>query len=60
MTDLVYIPLLGLSEIDFYAKVVVNAFLAVGLASAGRRWSPVANAQRRQVVDSIRWLRRLN
>jgi hypothetical protein len=37
LTDLVYIPLLGLSEIDFYAKVVVNAFLAVGLASAGRR-----------------------
>jgi hypothetical protein len=36
-TDLVYIPLLGLSEIDFYAKVVVNAFLAVGLALSGRR-----------------------
>jgi len=37
VTDLVYIPLLGLSEIDFYAKVVVNAFLAVGLALSGRR-----------------------
>ena len=37
LTDLVYIPLLGLSEIDFYAKVVVNAILAVGLALAGRR-----------------------
>jgi hypothetical protein len=37
LTDLVYIPLLGLSEIDFYAKVVVNAFLAIGLAPAGRR-----------------------
>ena len=37
LTDLVYIPLLGLSEIDFYAKVIVNAFLAIGLALAGRR-----------------------
>ena len=37
LTDLVYIPLLGLSEIDFYAKVIVNAFLAIGLAVAGRR-----------------------
>ena len=37
VTDLVYIPLLGLSEIDFYAKVIVNAILAVGLALAGRR-----------------------
>ncbi len=37
LTDLVYIPLLGLSEIDFYAKVIVNAVLAVGLALAGRR-----------------------
>ncbi len=37
LTDLVYIPLLGLSEIDFYAKVVVNAVLAVGLALSGRR-----------------------
>ena len=37
LTDLVYIPLLGLSEIDFYAKVVVNAFLALGLALSARR-----------------------
>jgi hypothetical protein len=37
LTDLVYIPLLGLSEIDFYAKVVVNAVLAIGLYLAGRR-----------------------
>ena len=37
LTDLVYIPLLGLSEIDFYAKVVVNAILAIGLWLAGRR-----------------------
>jgi hypothetical protein len=37
LTDLVYIPLLGLSEIDFYAKVLVNAFLAIGLSLAGRR-----------------------
>ena len=37
LADLVYIPLLGLSEIDFYAKVVVNAFLAIGLALSGRR-----------------------
>lgn len=37
LTDLVYIPLLGLSEWDFFAKLVVNAALAVGLAVAGRR-----------------------
>ena len=37
LTDLVYIPLLGLSEIDFYAKVIVNAVLAIGLALSGRR-----------------------
>jgi len=37
LTDLVYIPLLGLSEIDFYAKVIVNAILAIGLAISGRR-----------------------
>lgn len=37
LTDVVYIPLLGLSEIDFYAKVIVNAVLAIGLALAGRR-----------------------
>ncbi len=37
LTDLVYIPLLGLDEIDFYAKTLVNAFLAIGLALSGRR-----------------------
>jgi hypothetical protein len=37
LTDLVYIPLLGLDEIDFYAKTIVNAFLAIGLALTGRR-----------------------
>ena len=37
LTDLVYIPLLNLSEIDFYAKVIVNAVLAIGLAPSGRR-----------------------
>ena len=37
LTDLVYIPLLGLSEIDFYAKVIVNAILAIGLWLSGRR-----------------------
>jgi hypothetical protein len=37
LTDLVYIPLLGLSEIDFYAKVVVNAILALTLTVGGRR-----------------------
>jgi hypothetical protein len=37
VTDLVYIPLLGLSDIDFYAKTIVNAVLAIGLALAGRR-----------------------
>jgi len=37
LTDLVYIPLLNLSDRDFYAKVVVNAILAVGLALSGRR-----------------------
>lgn len=37
VTDLVYIPLLGLSEIDFYAKVIVNAILAIGLFLSGRR-----------------------
>jgi hypothetical protein len=28
---------LGLDEIDFYAKVIVNAVLAIGLALSGRR-----------------------
>jgi hypothetical protein len=37
LTDAVYIPLLGLSEVDFYAKLIVNAFLGIGLAIAGRR-----------------------
>ena len=37
LTDLVYIPLLQLSAWDFYAKLVVNAVLAIGLAVAGRR-----------------------
>jgi len=37
LTDLAYIPLLDLREIDFYAKVIVNALLAIGLAVAGRR-----------------------
>jgi len=37
LTDLVYIPVLHLSEIDFYAKVIVNAILAIGLALSGRR-----------------------
>ena len=37
LTDLVYIPLLGLDEIDFYAKTIVNGFLAIGLWLSGRR-----------------------
>jgi hypothetical protein len=37
LTDLVYIPLLGLAEVDFYVKTAVNAGLALGLAVAGRR-----------------------
>ena len=37
LTDLVYIPLLDLDELDFYVKTVVNAVLAIGLAAAGRR-----------------------
>jgi hypothetical protein len=37
LTDLVYIPLLGLDAIDFYVKLIVNAVLAIGLAAAGRR-----------------------
>jgi hypothetical protein len=37
LADLVYIPLVDLDELDFYVKVVVNAFLAIGLAYAGRR-----------------------
>jgi hypothetical protein len=37
LTDLVYIPLLRLADVDFYAKAAVNAGLAVGLAVAARR-----------------------
>jgi hypothetical protein len=37
LTDLVYIPLLNLSEVDFYAKVIVNAILAIGLTLSSRR-----------------------
>ena len=37
LTDLVYIPLFKLSAIDFYAKLLVNAALAISLAVAGRR-----------------------
>ncbi len=39
LTDLVYIPLMDLDELDFYAKVIVNAALTVGLGVAGRRAS---------------------
>ena len=37
LTDLAYIPLLALDELDFYVKTVVNAALAIGLVAAGRR-----------------------
>jgi hypothetical protein len=37
VTDAVYIPLLGLTQVDFGVKLVVNAGLALGLALAGRR-----------------------
>src|SRR5215210_6380348 len=37
LTDLVYISILHLTALDFYAKLIVNAGLAVGLAVAGRR-----------------------
>ncbi|HVL23085.1 MAG TPA: hypothetical protein VM450_03325 [Thermomicrobiales bacterium] len=37
LTDLAYIAMVDLNELDFYAKIVVNAGLAVGLAVAGRR-----------------------
>lgn len=37
LTDLVYIPLVHLTAIDFYVKLAVNATLAVGLAIGGRR-----------------------
>jgi hypothetical protein len=37
VTDAVYIPLFKLTAVDFYAKLVVNLALAIGLAVAGRR-----------------------
>jgi hypothetical protein len=37
LTDLIYIPVLGLEALDFYVKVVVNAALAIGLTIAGTR-----------------------
>jgi hypothetical protein len=37
LTDLVYIPLVQLSALDFYVKLIVNASLAIGLAVASRR-----------------------
>jgi hypothetical protein len=49
LTDLVYIPVLGLNGLDFYAKTIVNAILAIGLFLAGRRsgiltWPPAADS----------------
>ena len=37
LTDAVYIPVLQLTAIDFYAKLIVNAALAISLAASGRR-----------------------
>jgi hypothetical protein len=37
LTDLVYIPVFKLTAVDFYAKLLVNAALAIFLAVAGRR-----------------------
>jgi hypothetical protein len=37
LTDLVYIPLFGLTAIDFTVKLIVNAALAVLLFLGGRR-----------------------
>ncbi len=37
LTDLVYMPLVHLTILDFYVKLAVNAALAVGLMAAGRR-----------------------
>jgi hypothetical protein len=37
LTDLVYIPLVQLTMVDFYIKLAVNAALTVGLVVAGRR-----------------------
>jgi hypothetical protein len=48
ITDAVYIPLLGLTAVDFYAKLIVNAALAVGLLFAGWRAGILSTAR----VDS--------
>jgi hypothetical protein len=37
LTDLVYIPLVHLTALDFYVKFAVNTALAIGLAVAKRR-----------------------
>jgi hypothetical protein len=37
LTDLVYIPVFKLTAVDFYAKFLVNAGLAIALAVAARR-----------------------
>jgi len=37
LTDLVYIPLVHLTMVDFYVKLAVNATLTVGLVVTGRR-----------------------
>jgi len=37
LTDAVYIPLFKLTAVDFYAKLLVNAALAIGLGLAGGR-----------------------
>jgi hypothetical protein len=37
LTDLVYIPLVDLTDPDFFVKVAVNAGLAIGLVCAARR-----------------------
>jgi hypothetical protein len=37
LTDLVYIPLVHLTMVDFYVKLAVNATLTIGLVIAGRR-----------------------
>jgi hypothetical protein len=37
VTDAVYIPLFHLTAVDFYAKLIVNAGLAIALAAGGWR-----------------------
>ena len=37
VTDLVFIPVYQLTAIDFYAKVIVNGALAIGLFATARR-----------------------